>query len=88
MAIKTSTISVTSAATLLVSAAKGSNTDPVAVTIYAAATGLIIGGVGVTLTTGIPIPATTATSLVLSVGDDLYGIHATSVNVNVMTGRS
>lgn len=86
MAITNATVTVLTAPILLASGAKGTLYDPVPVTVIGSSTGVFLGGSSVTTANGIAA-GTTPLSFALIQGDDLYGISAGSIAVNVMKGR-
>lgn len=89
MAFVTSTVSVTTAATLLVTPTNGNVTDPVPVVIFNndATNTVYLGGSGVATTNGMPILKQTGITLRLMAGDTLYGIAGATIDVRVMIGR-
>ena len=88
MAVTSQVVGVTTVSGILCSAAKGTSTDPVPVILYAAATGVSIGGPTVTTANGVPLPATTPFSLNLIQGDDIWAVGTGNINVTVLKGRN
>lgn len=91
MALDYDQVTVTTVATLLAASTSSNATNPTWATINNPnATGIVIGGSGVTATTGIPLPQNGTVSLCLPPGgNDLYGITASSssaVNVLIANG--
>jgi hypothetical protein len=89
MAISTEVVTVTTSATLVASAAGATLEDTIPVTIRNDSGGTIyIGGAGVTTANGLAVPTASAISLDLAPGDNLYGIAASSLALQVFKQRS
>ena len=87
MAIKTEAFAVTTTAQKIASG--GTNTDPVRVTVAAAAADVQFGGPDVTTANGLTFKTTDVPQeFTLGSGDDLYVIAAAGTTVRVLRCRS